>query len=189
MSRFNSPKIKPSVSSPIVTTTSVRNLEGGPGFARSTQSELFLLAVANMVSVDTFYEKGGARDQRYENLVGWAAPEDPAWTRRFLYWLRTESNMRSASLVGALEAGRGLLAAKLPGSRQMVSSVLQRADEPGEATAYWTSNYGRSMPKPIRRGIGDGAIRLYNEFNLLKYDTPSHGYRFEIGRASCRERV
>jgi hypothetical protein len=47
---------------------------------------------------------------------------------------------------------------------------LQRADEPGEAVAYWMGRYGRAMPKPVKRGIADAAVRLYDQRSLLKYD-------------------
>jgi hypothetical protein len=43
---------------------------------------------------------------------------------------------------------------------------------------YWTSKYGRRLPKPVKRGIADAAQRLYNGKALLKYDTASKGYRF-----------
>jgi hypothetical protein len=86
--------------------------------------------------------------------------------------------MRSAAVVGALEAARAMLAAELPGGRQIVASALQRADEPGEALAYWMSTHGRAVPKPVKRGIADAVVRLYTERALLKYDTASHGFRF-----------
>jgi hypothetical protein len=67
-----------------------------------------------------------------------------------------------------------MLAADIPGARQIVDSVLQRADEPGEALAYWTATYGRAVPKPVKRGIADAVARLYTQRSLLKYDTASH---------------
>ena len=56
--------------------------------------------------------------------------------------------------------------------------MLRRPDEPGELLAYWTSRYGRNVPKPVKRGIADAVRRLYNGKSLLKYDTASKGYRF-----------
>lgn len=79
----------------------------------------------------------------------------------------------------AAEAVHARLAAGLHGgSRQLVASVLQRADEPGEMLAYWTSRYGRAIPKPVKRGTGDALFCLYSEYPLLKYDTTSRAYRF-----------
>lgn len=181
MAKFNTTvKARPVVRSPIVTEQRPSGLtyEGAPGYARDAKGELFSLAVVNMVGENTFYEKAGDRDERYENLIHQVAVEDPQWTARFLAWLRSEGNMRSASLVGGVEAARALVAAKVPGGRQIVASVLQRADEPSEALAYYIARYGRTITKPVKRGIADAALRLYAEYPLLKYDTASHGVRF-----------
>lgn len=179
MSKFNVvDNRRSSALGPIATTGPAITHEGGIGAARDAKSELFLLAVANMVGENAFYEASGDRDTRYAELVREVARQDPNWIAGFLGWLRTGANMRSASLVGAAEAARALLAVKLPGGRQLVASVLQRADEPGEMLAYWTSRYGRAIPKPIKRGIADAIGRLYTEYGLLKYDTDSKGFRF-----------
>jgi len=87
--------------------------------------------------------------------------------------------MRTAPVVLAAEAVRARLAAELEGgNRQLVSSVLRRADEPGEMLAYWTSRYGRAVPKPVKRGIADAVARLYDERAFLRYDSEARGFRF-----------
>jgi hypothetical protein len=159
------------------TSTGVTH-QGGTGFGRDPFSELFLLAVTNMVGENTFYEKAGQRDARFEELVARVAVEDPQWMAGFLGWLRGEGNMRSASQVAAAVAVHAQLAAGVTGGRRMVASVLQRADEPGELLAYWARTYGRSIPKSVKRGVADAVARLYSERSLLKYDTASHAYRF-----------
>ncbi|WP_315987008.1 TROVE domain-containing protein [Actinomadura sp. HBU206391] len=132
-----------------------------------------------MVGEDTFYEKAGARDARFRDLVHQVAVADGEWMASFLPWLRGEANMRSASVVAALEAVRARTAAGVNGgNRRLVDSVLQRADEPGEALAYWIATYGRAVPKPVKRGVADAVRRMYNERSLLKYDTDSRGFRF-----------
>ncbi len=187
MARFNRPAVKPAVFSPVATEASPsgRTFEGAPGYARDAKSELFLLAVANFVSTDTFYEKADQRDERFEALVRQVAVEDPDWIGRFIPWLRSEANMRTASLVAACEAVKARLEAvgeehhSVAGrNRKMIDAACQRADEPGELLAYWASRYGRTIPKPVKRGVADAAARLYTERSLLKYDTDSHGYRF-----------
>jgi TROVE domain-containing protein len=154
--------------------------EGAPGYARDAKGELFLLAVANMVGEDTFYEKADHRDERYEALVAQVAVEDLAWTTGFLRWLRAEGNMRSASLVAAAEAVRARITAKaFGGNRQLIDAVLLRADEPGEMLAYWMSRHGRRVPLPVKNGVADAVVRLYTEFTLLKYDAgDGKGFRF-----------
>ncbi|TDB73693.1 TROVE domain-containing protein [Actinomadura sp. KC216] len=181
MAKYNRAAVRAATASAIraETSPSGRTYEGAPGYARDAKSELFLLAVANMVGEDTFYESAGDRDARFRDLVRRVAVEDGAWTAGFLPWLRGEANMRSAPVVAALEAVRARLAAGRHGrNRQMVADVLRRADEPGEALAYWTSTYGRAVPKPVKRGIADAVRRLYTERSLLKYDTAAHGFRF-----------
>ncbi|MGQ4343617.1 TROVE domain-containing protein [Streptomyces sp. SAS_275] len=195
MSRFNTRSARPAVHSP-VTTTGEQTVthEGGAGHLRDAKSELFLLSVSNFVAQDAFYEKGGDRDDRYTQLVRKLAVEDPAWTVGLLGWLRGDGNMRTASLVGAAEFVKARLDATAAGdlapdeqvaalngggwNRQAIGAVLQRADEPGEMLGYWTSKYGRKLPKPVKRGIADAVQRLYTQRSLLKYDTDSKGYRF-----------
>ena len=181
MSKFNRAGTRPAGRGPITSeqTPTGRTFEGGTGFAREARSELFLLAVANMVGENTFYEAAGERDSRFRALVHELAVADPEWLTGMIGWLRGEGNMRSASLVAALEGAKARVDAGAHGhSRQMVDAALQRADEPGEALAYWTSRYGRAIPKPVKRGIADAVARLYTERAVLKYDTGSKGYRF-----------
>jgi len=95
--------------SPVITETVVsgHTFEGAPGYARDLRGELFLLAVANMAGEDAFYERAGQRDERYRALVRRAAVEDPAWTARFIGWLRDGAGMRSASVVGGRRVREG----------------------------------------------------------------------------------
>jgi hypothetical protein len=206
MSRFNTRTAKPSPRSPVATTGErARTFEGASGHVRDARSELFLLSVSNMVGTDTFYEQAGDRDTRYQTLVRQLAVEDPEWTAGLLEWLRGAANLRTAALVGAAEYVHARLAASgtrerrvheqgadpaatvfggdaltyaAASNRRVIASVLKRADEPGELLAYWTSRYGRAIPKPVKRGIEDAVGELYTERALLKYDTGSHGFRF-----------
>ncbi|PZG16499.1 TROVE domain-containing protein [Micromonospora craterilacus] len=184
MSKFNRPAVRPAATSPVVTasTPTARTHEGGPGFARDAKSELFLLAVTNMVAEKTFYESADARDARFEALVGQVAVADPAWMLGFVGWLRKAANMRSASIVAAAEAVRARLATPVEEgpvtNRQIIGAALLRPDEPGELLAYWMCRYGARIPKPVKRGIADAAVRLYNQRSLLKYDTDGKGIRF-----------
>ncbi|MEV2217687.1 TROVE domain-containing protein [Streptomyces sp. NPDC050997] len=182
MARFNTKAAKAQPTSRVTSTGRVlRTYEGGRGRERDARSELFLLSVANFVSQQTFYETGADRDDRFAKLVRRLAVEDPAWTAGLLGWLRGEGNLRTASIVGAAEYVKARLDAGAtdgPANRQVVASVLRRPDEPGELLAYWTATYGRSVPKPVKRGIADAVRRLYHGKSLLKYDTASKGYRF-----------
>ena len=166
MSKFNRP-ISPRVPDAVTA-------EGGDGFSRSAKDELFLLGIANMVGEDTFYEDGQGRDNRFAALVQQTTRSDPKWTANFIRWLRSEANMRSAPIVAAAEYVR----AGGPDGRQLVSSVLQRPDEPGEMLGYWFNTYGRHIPQPVKRGVADALPTLYTERNTLKYDGSGNAIRF-----------
>jgi len=182
MARFNNRTARAQPVSRVTSTGRVlRTYEGGRGHEREPRSELFLLAVSNLVTQRTFYETGEDRDDRFARLVRELAVTDPSWTAGLLGWLRGEGNLRTASLVGAAEYVKARLDAGAtggPSNRQVVDSVLRRPDEPGELLAYWTATYGRAVPKPVKRGVADAVRRLYGGKALLKYDTASRGYRF-----------
>lgn len=183
MTKFNSTKIATrAATSPVVTgaVPDAVTFEGGPGFSRGLKGELFLLASnAFGAGEDTFYESGRSRDARFSELVRRAAVDFPEWTAGFLGWLRGPGNMRTTPVMGAADAAHAMLAAGIPGSRAVVASVLQRADEPGELIAYWRATYGPLLPKPVKAGIND-ALRggLWTQYAVHKYDT--------VGRAALR---
>lgn len=194
MSKFNTAAARTRPGrGPTETTGPATTFEGGPGYTRTWQSDLFLLAVTNMVGESTFYEDASDRDQRYTSLIRRGALEDPVWTANLLRWLRRTGNMRTAPIVGACEYLHARHAAgwppidphQLPAwtlrrglDRSVVDAVQLRPDEPAEMVAYWLSRHGRTLPKPLKRGLADACRRLYNERTLLKYDTPSHAVRF-----------
>lgn len=196
MTKFNHARARTATTSP-VTSARKRDLtthEGAPGYKRDARGELFMLGAGRFFGEKSFYETGHDGADRFRALVSTVAETDPAWLAKFLKWLRSEANIRTAALVGAVEYAR--VTQQLPrdsdvfttnglSARAVVRSVLQRADEPGEMIAYFRSRYGRSIPIAIKRGIADAIVghetgrkALYSEYTALKYDTASHGYRF-----------
>jgi hypothetical protein len=191
MSKFNKQGAKVArksgPASPMTTTGTTKTYEGGKAFTRDAKSELFLLAVVNMVGEDTFYESAQDRDDRFVQLIHEVAVQWPLWTYRFLGWLRNKANMRSASVVVAAEAIKARLDAgehgtfhlmspnvdpattPVLGNKDFIPQGMARADEPGEFLAYWTSKYGKNLPMPVRRGLALAANALYDEYSYSKY--------------------
>jgi TROVE domain len=203
MPKFNKPRVQTPVRSPITSTKGVtasqrpkgHTYEGAPGYKREKKSELYLLAVTNMVGERTFYEDADDRDERFEELVHRLAVDDPDWILQFITWLRLGATMRTASIVAAAEGVKARLAAAKVGdldparsgagtafdsgwNRKFIDAACQRGDEPGELLAYWTTRHGRAIPKPVKRGLADAARRLYTERSLIKYDAASKGFHF-----------
>ena len=181
MSKFNTPTKAQARGSSFIQTSAAPNThtaKGAPGYSRDQKSELFLNAVSNFIGETAFHESATSRDSRLVHLARAVAVSDLEWSISFVTWLRGDGNMRSASLVIALEGAYALNNAGIPGGRRLVAAALSRADEPGEALAYWYKNFGRVVPKSVKRGIADAATKSYNEFSLGKYDTKSYGFRF-----------
>lgn len=157
----------------LVTTDETRTHEGGVGFGKDPRTELFTLAVTNFVAEVMFYETGGDRDSRFVQLVRECALADPEWTAKMIGWLRDSANMRTASIVAAVEYA----AVGAPNARQVIASACQRADEPADVLAYWRGKIGRKIPYAVQRGIADAAVRLYNQRSALKYDSAGSPWR------------
>lgn len=163
------------IKSTVVTSTT---FEGAVGYLRDEKSELFLSAVSDFGGESSFYESADARVRRVAKLVHAIAVTDLEWLKGFAHWLRTEANMRTISYTIALEGARALHKAGKPGARQLVAGALLRADEPGEALAWWMAEEGRKIPSAVKRGIADAFVKSASEYSLAKYDTSSKGYRF-----------
>lgn len=167
--------------SPVRTSGRAYTHGGAVGYQREPKGELFLLAVSLMVGEDTFYEGAKARDERLRTLTRAVTTADPAWAASFARWLRGSANMRSVSVVVACE----YVSAGGPCGRDVIDAVCQRADEPAEVLAYWTLTYGRNVPKPVKRGVGDAVRRLYTERSALKYDGNSRAWRMADVVETC----
>jgi hypothetical protein len=160
--------------SPIRTTRATTlTHEGAPALVRDAKSELFLLAVTNMVREDTFYETAKTRDSRFTVLIDKVTREDPEWMQQFIPWLRNTAQMRSASVVAAAE----YIKSGGPNGRTVIGNTLARADEPAELLAYWTATHGKNYPNALKRGVADSVQSLYNEYSALKYDGQSRDWR------------
>src|SRR5687768_824352 len=142
MPKFSGTKRRPlrtNLTAPITTTLArTRTFEGGDAFARDAESDLFLLAVTNMVGEDTFYERADTRDARFVALVHAVTAANPSFVARLAPYLRTKMLMRSASIVMAAE----YVAAGGERGRPVIDAVLQRADEPAEMLGYWLTRHG-----------------------------------------------
>lgn len=196
MSQFNR-NVTVAKTAPITTTSRVAvNHQGGLGFERDAKSELFLLA-ASYLEGERFY---GDQEQRLYTLVRQLAVAEPLWTSSLIKWLRDGANLRTVSLISALEFVKARLDSKSPEiqlaevgiNRLTVHNALKRPDEPGEALAYWLGKYGRSVPKPVKRAIADAARQMYTEKAYLKWDSSSASVRFsdviELTHANHRAR-
>ena len=152
---------------------SLATFEGGRAHAPELESELFLMAATYMAGEDSFYESAATREDRFADLVRRTVAVNPEFVARFALYLRNELKVRSASIVLAAE----YVAAGGERGRPVIDSVLRRGDEPAEMIGYWHGRHGRTLPMAVKRGVADGAVRLYNERSALRYDGLGRGVR------------
>ena len=173
MSKFANKYIRIRPTAPVKTGSGrVLTYEGAVGYAPELETELFLMAATYMAE-GSFYETAVAREDRFADLVHRVTASNPEFVVRLAPYLRKELKIRSASIMLAAE----YVAAGGEGGRAVVNSVLQRGDEPAEMIGYWHSRHGRAMKMAVKRGVADGASRLYNERSALRYDGIGRGVR------------
>src|SRR5258707_12950695 len=133
------------------------------GTTADLERELFHIAVRGLAEGTGFSQD---TDERFVALVAHLALADDGWLVRFIGWLRSYDELASAAVVAATEMARTRLAAGLTtsgGNRNGISSVLLRADEPGELRGYWFPRYWRAVPHPSRNAHAAGARKLYDQ--------------------------
>lgn len=172
---------------PVIVTTGTHfdSPEGGELYERDAKSDLFM-AVTTTTDKDDFYELAEDRNTRIREDVRRIAKGDPGWLLRLVRWAREEGNMRrvpgmvTTELVkDRLERGvKDNAPSGLGLSRVAINVACARADEPSRILELWENTYGRPFPKPLKRGLGDACVRLYNERSCLKWDTDALRYRF-----------
>lgn len=178
MAKFNVTDKRTSRSPGPVGTSPVANTvtgNKGAGYAYEAKSELFLLAVSSFFNQKKFYETAKSADARFTNLVKQITQADPAWMLGFITWLRGPGNMRTSAVVASVEAALVAKADLQPGSdlgmaRQLAQAGIGRADEIGEAVAYFQSVHkSKRLPKPVKRGLADAYVKLVNEYSAVKW--------------------
>lgn len=159
-------------------TKSVRNHNGGKGYVRTPKQELYIAAISDFVSGNSFYEGRDSKNSRLVDLTQKVTKADPQWVMNFIQWLRNDANMRSVSILIGVEAALASESQEFSG-RKILAGAMIRADEPGEVLSYFRSRYpDKPIPAAIKRAVADAAIRLYNEYSVLKYDSHSREFRF-----------
>ncbi|HEV2478261.1 MAG TPA: TROVE domain-containing protein [Puia sp.] len=149
------------------------NHEGAKAFVLTPALELYT-AVATAGLSDKFYEKSDETLARIQSLI---RRNDPAFVSRLAVYAREQMYLRSIPLVLAVE-----LAAAHKGDSlvsDLVTRIVQRADEITELLAYYTQANGRTgrkklgqLSKQVQKGLAE-AFNKFGEYQFAKYNRDS----------------
>lgn len=156
------------------------NCAGGLAFQMPAMNRLMTRLFASLAGENKAYTDGNTSDAELCSDVREAARENPELVLRLAAFARQEMNIRSTPIVVLGEAaalpefkGNGLI-------RRWTPEIVRRADEPGEAIAYWIKRHGsigttgaqggdHAFPNGLTRGLED-ALRRFDEYQYAKYD-------------------
>jgi len=149
------------------------NRAGGLAYQDTPRMALYRQVATGLWSGDGFYERADEWYQRFQENVAAAAAEDARFPFALAAYARDRRGLglRSSAIALYVEAV-ALPAAKGTGfARQYAPRVLQRADEPAEAIAYFRAHHHGVVPHGMLRDIQD-ALRGFDEYQLAKYKDP-----------------
>ncbi|MEO3871155.1 TROVE domain-containing protein [Nonomuraea sp. B12E4] len=139
----------------------------------TARKEVFLLVARALADVEARIPT-----DRFADLVERLATADDPWLTRLLPWMARHASLDRLRLAATAELVHARLEAGQKGTRRIIDRALRRADEPGELLHYWLTQFGRAVPKPVKRGVADAVVRLYDERALATYDSPGAVLRF-----------
>lgn len=147
----------------------VRALTG----VETTRTEVFLAVARALADVHA-----RVATERFAELTARLAATDDAWLARLTGWMGRHQALRLLRLAATAELVHARIGAGVTGTRRVVREALHRADEPGELLDYWFRRFGKAVPQPVKRGVADAVVRLYDELALATYDSPGAALRF-----------
>ena len=183
----------------------VANTEGGLAFKMSHYEELTVRTLACMFGEPKFYEEVDsetgilqAREPNSEllQLARSVAIEDPDFVLKLAAIARNDFHLRTIPTVlltevAILHGMKKIPKEKMAGTalRMFAPSILQRADEPAQALAYYIARNGSSLgnggrypqtaqkgvvlTRALRNGIEAAIFNNFDEYGLSKYNKKS----------------
>lgn len=146
------------------------NYENAKAYAMSPEEELYTTVVTTGLN-DSFYEKQNSRLERIKKLV---AVCDPEFVAKLATYTRNEMNLRSVSMVLAVELAKTASGNTIVS--KAVANVVKRADEITELLAYYQWANERQgakklnrLSKQIQKGLAI-SFNTFDEYQFAKYN-------------------
>ncbi len=152
------------------TVKQILNYENAPAFELTPEMELYSAVVTSSLS-NQFYESGSERIERLRALI---QKNDPLFVAKLAIYARENMHLRSMPLVLAVELGRVHSGDGLVGD--LISRIVQRADEITEMLAYYSLANSRTevkklnkLSKQMQKGLS-AAFNKFDEYQFAKYN-------------------
>lgn len=149
--------------------TLTKNHEGAVAYNMDSKTELYSAVVTTMMS-PKFYETEADILGRIKSLVSTVASKDPEFVARLAVYARTEMNLRTVSIVLAVELAKVHNGDDLVS--RLVGKVVCRADEIAELLAYYSLSNGVSGTKKLGKlstQIKKGLCIAFNKFDAYQF--------------------
>jgi len=148
--------------------------EGNPQSRKTHAQNLYEIIVMTLYGKDSFYESVDHRVERLKNAIEHVVSDHNLdFVANAIIHARTHMNIRSMPIVATVLFIETLRKQGLvyPNSRQMVTDVIQRADQITDMYAVALAVFGdkKSVPMSIKRGVAD-AFNKFNEYQFAKYN-------------------
>lgn len=150
---------------------------GNLQFVKGPTHVLFETVVATMYGKDGFYEGSDERVDRMKlalkQLVAQNGEIGAEFAGRVALFARSNMNIRTMPIIMVVELAAVLREAKLhvSGMRNLVSDVIQRADQLTDLYAYALTVFGdkKAIPMAIKKGVAD-SFSKFDAYQFGKYN-------------------
>lgn len=166
MARYNTSSVK--------TSNKVTNFEGGTSYKLNPKHELISLMVSGLDN--TFYEKLGDREKRFQDIIVKVAKTDLEFVAKALVYTRSVVGQRTVTHFGSTVLAPFIsgteLGKKFYGKRDRngkKGGIVYRLDDMLEIVAcYMALNPGKPLPNSMKKGF-KSVLENSDTYELAKY--------------------
>jgi 60 kDa SS-A/Ro ribonucleoprotein len=143
---------------------------GNPQYAKSAEQDLFEIAVSTLYGNDTYYETTDDKVNRLKKHVDVLVVNDKAhFIANLAVFARKTMLIRTMPIVLIVELADALRRhnKSLPGLKNAIAAVIDRADGLTELYAYALAVFGSKNKVPM--SIKNGVAKAFNKFDEYQY--------------------
>lgn len=163
-------------------TTSIKTVNkcGHAAYAMKDKDKLVTQVLCSFFDEKKFY---GNNTEDMKRTIQSVIKSDPEFVAKLAVFARREFNMRSVAHI--LTAYLAHEVEGKPYTRETVKAVALRGDDVTEIMACYLNLFGKPIPNPLRKGIGD-VMQGFDEYTLAKYKGEGKAVKMRDLLCLCR---